>query len=252
LDALVSTKLQSSPYIMNIYGFCGISGFYEFASQGNLLQHINKNFESFDPPTKMSLSYNVARAIADLHNFAKEGEPVVAHTDIFPNQFVRGNPNVPFKLNDFNRARWVHLPEKSKWADSSHAHNVTAAKSKESCGFTFVQNRGNFRSPEEYAYRLETEAVDIFSMGNVFFLLLTGYMPFENETRDTVKQVLKKGRRYHIPDEYKISTDPIVQAIVAAIRMSWIHEPSQRATARQVERHLRQSMIENGLWLNED
>ncbi|CAB9529541.1 protein kinase [Seminavis robusta] len=249
LDALVSDRLQSSPFIMDLYAYCGTSGLYEFASEGNLLQYTEKNFEFFTSQTKLELAYNVARAISDLHNMAEEGKPVVAHTDIFPNQFVRDDPSMPFKLNDFNRARWIHLPKKEPWVDASHAFNASAvAKDKEACGFTFGANRGNFRSPEEYTYRLETEAIDVFSMGNILYFLLTGDFPFDGAERETVRHYLKHGRRQHIPDEYKTSEDPLIQAIVKSIRISWIHEPSQRATARQVEKILRRTMIENDLW----
>ena len=242
LDALVASRLQSSPYILNLYGYCGTSGMYEFAQGGNLKGVTETYYKQYNPRTKLELAYNVAHAIADLHNMAKEGVPVVSHTDIFPDQFVRIRDDTsirqtPFKLNDFNRARWVNLPTQDA------PRNVT----KESCGFTFPRNRGKFRSPEEYNYQLETEQVDVYSMGNIFYFLLVGEFPFAARSRDTVKRTLKEGKRQRIPDEYANSEDPMIQAVVEAIRMSWIQIPADRATARQVERHLGRVMNEHGM-----
>jgi hypothetical protein len=44
-----------------------------------------------------------AMGLADLHNFDREGQPSVSHTDISLNQFV--NIDGRLKLNDFNRVR---------------------------------------------------------------------------------------------------------------------------------------------------
>ena len=237
LDALVASRLQSSPYILNIHGYCGTSGLYEFARGGNLQSVTEKYFNTFTPRIKVELSYNVAHAIADLHNMAKEGVPVVSHTDIFPNQFVRLEESDPyFLLNDFNRARWVNLPVVNN--DTSSSNNMT----KQSCGFTFPRNRGKFRSPEEYRYQLETEAVDVYSAGNIFYYLLVGEFPFASRSRDTVKRSLKAGKRQRIPEEYATSEDPLIQALVKAIRMCWIQIPADRATARQVQNHLGRAM----------
>ena len=231
LDALVASRLQSSPTILNIHGYCGTSGLYQFARGGNLQSVTEKSFNTYTPRIKLELSYNVAHAIADLHNMAKEGVPVVSHTDIFPNQFVRLQETDPsFLLNDFNRARWVNLPVSNS--------NMT----KETCGFTFPRNRGKFRSPEEYRYQLETEAVDVYSAGNIFFYLLVGEFPFATRSRDTVKRSLKAGKRQRIPEEYATSDDPLIQALVKAIRMCWIQIPADRATARQVQKYLGRAM----------
>jgi hypothetical protein len=223
LDALASMQLQASPYILNLYGYCGTSGMYEFAKGGNLKSYEKEHRGSLDSRAKMELAYNVVAAIADLHNFVKEDQPWIAHTDIYPDQFVRVQESEGiFKLNDFNRARWIHL------------HNET----KEHCGFTFPRNRGKFRSPEEYAYQPETEAVDIFSMGNILYVLTIGEYPFHKRSRDTVKSALKRGKRQKIPEEYKNSSDPLIQALLKAIEMCWIQNPQERATARQVEQFL--------------
>lgn len=98
----------------------------------------------------------------------------------------------------------------------------------------FVQ----YRSPEEYRYDRQTEKVDIYSLGNIFFYLLTGKDLFYDETNPKTKTIKKKimnGERSQIPTKYTNSTDPYEQTLVKAIQRSWIHDPRERATARELQ-----------------
>ena len=89
----------------------------------------------------LEIAVQAAMGLAAVHNFDKEGRPSVAHTDISPGQFVRVGDI--FKLNDFNRARFLMT-------------NVTDGGV---CTFEVGNNPGKNRSPEEYAYYPETEKV---------------------------------------------------------------------------------------------
>lgn len=80
-------------------------------------------------------------ALADLHNVDAEGEATIAHTDITPGQFIKVGDT--FKLNDFNRARF--LP----WSQQQQRP----------CSYLVGNNGGKFRSPEEYRYDPQTEMV---------------------------------------------------------------------------------------------
>ena len=42
------------------------------------------------------------------------------------------------------------------------------------CGFYVGANPGKSLSPEEYNYREEDEMIDVYSMGNIFYVILTG------------------------------------------------------------------------------
>ena len=65
----------------------------------------------------------------------------MAHTDIAPSQFIKVGQI--YKLNDFNRARF--LP----WSEKDQAV----------CPYRVASNPGKFRSPEEYKYEEQTEMV---------------------------------------------------------------------------------------------
>ena len=115
----------------------------------------------------------------------------------------------------------------------------------EPCPFYVGNNPGKFRSPEEYLYLGETEKVDIYSMGNVFYTLLTGTWPYEDKKTKEAQRLIKTNHRPPIPDKEKESQDPLVIALLRAIDMCWAQDPADRATARQVEAYLETEIAKN-------
>ena len=59
-------------------------------------------------------------------------------------------------------------------------------------------NVGRFRAPEEYAYEPETEKIDVYSMGNIVYILLTAEYPFEKMKREDMYEAIQKGERPEI------------------------------------------------------
>ena len=51
--------------------------------------------------------------LADFHNVEKEGVPAMAHADITPSQFVYVKETGTYKLNDFNRCRFIPINNKT-------------------------------------------------------------------------------------------------------------------------------------------
>jgi hypothetical protein len=117
MDAIVSERLTSSPPIVDIYGFCGLSMMSEYLSMGDLWKHAMPNgdrshpvevndSEDVDPKNyfsateKLTLSLEMAQAIALLHSY-KGG--VIVHDDVQLSQFIASKDGY-LKLNDFNRA----------------------------------------------------------------------------------------------------------------------------------------------------
>jgi hypothetical protein len=128
VDAVIYERTTASPWIMDIYGYCGYSGLFEYASDGNMADHVLYRQENgLDPLSrleKLSLAIQAASAIASLHSTDNiMGYSAMMHTDIFLNQFVWSDRR--FKLNDFNRGHLL-------WWDE---------KERENC--PYVSNRGN-------------------------------------------------------------------------------------------------------------
>ena len=95
----------------------------------------------------------------------------------------------------------------------------------------------------------------MFSMGNVFFSLITKEWPFESSTHhDEVKAQKKiiKGHTPHISDDLRHNTDPSIQAILTAMKRCYILDPAGRATAQEVHAFLSRAVdaIEKGKQFN--
>ena len=92
-DALASERLTSSPYVANIYSFCGNTGVFDYADEGDidmLIWNDDENDEySLPKLQKVELALQVARGIAAAHNFSKEGRASLAHTDISRKYILR-------------------------------------------------------------------------------------------------------------------------------------------------------------------
>jgi serine/threonine protein kinase len=107
-DAVAMERLTSSLYILDIYAFCGNSGLFEFASGGSLTDNAYYSIdEAWTPKETLMVAHQVASGIDAVHHFEKEGVPAIAHTDISPDQYVYVKKDKIFKLNDFNRCRFL-------------------------------------------------------------------------------------------------------------------------------------------------
>jgi serine/threonine protein kinase len=91
-----------------------------------------------------------------------------------------------------------------------------------------------FRSPEEYEYGDQTEKVDIYSMGNVFYVLLTATWPWDGTKEEEAQKLVKEGKRPYVNGTILNSTNPIDQALLKAMDMCYVHDPSKRASAKEV------------------
>ena len=103
-------------------------------------------------------------------------------------------------------------------------------------------NKGKFRSPEEYLYIGETEAVDTYSMGNIFFVLLTGTYPFPEKSKKEVKKAVANGERPKFSERLLNNPDPNERALIDAARMCWVQDPKERASAREVQLFLQSKL----------
>lgn len=225
MDAVVMERLTSSPHIVDIYGFCGHTGVFEYGYEGaidNALFEGDRKLTSYE---RLRIAVQVSQALSDLHNFNHKA-PAVVHGDIMVNQFIKIDG--VFKLNDFNRCHFMY------WNTTSDSG---------SCPYYYPDgNAWIFRSPEEYYYDLQTEEIDVYSMGNIIYVLLMELWPFEELEAEggssPVRKRVRKGIRPPLDDRLLESDDPSIIAMLHAMRMCWIHEWRERATAMQVRDYL--------------
>ena len=231
-DAMALEHLTSSPWVLDVYSFCGASGAFELASGGDISRAVYATPAKKNNMTgleKLYIATQAAMGLAAVHNCDKEGVASIAHADIWTAQYVKIESTGLFKINDFNRARFLQW---SKTAD-------------EPCPFLIRKNAGRTRSPEEILLQPETEMVDVFSLGHIFYTLLHTEEPFgEIKDSNKVQQLVVQGLRPNVTDEIANSQDPAVQAILTAMNMCHAYDAKKRATARQVEQLLKQKLEE--------
>jgi serine/threonine protein kinase len=136
-DSIIMEALTKSPYIANVYGYCGMSQMVEYSNGGELKELIQENYlaeeDAIDPIDNLKISIQVASAISDLHDESIS----VIHGDLSVDQIILIDGI--YKLNDF------HLSEFLYW---NLAENKT---SKDRIGFVkWVSQKHNASSSTWY------------------------------------------------------------------------------------------------------
>jgi serine/threonine protein kinase len=95
-----------------------------------------------------------------------------------------------------------------------------------------------WQAPEQYKRKAPlTEKVDVYSLGNVLYFLLTnGTKPFHDmDAGDAFRYLGKKGGKLKIKDPAILnSTHPFHVNVIQAMEMCHEHDPDKRVDARQV------------------
>mmetsp|Transcript_22236 Transcript_22236/g.33125 ORF Transcript_22236/g.33125 Transcript_22236/m.33125 type:complete len:469 (-) Transcript_22236:279-1685(-) len=223
-DALVSEQMTSYPSVVDIFGYCSNSALYEYGDNSDLEYAIVA--QSSDYPDyyseeeQLTIAVHVAAAIADLHSIDDPNRASVAHADIQLSQFILIDG--VYKLTDFNRCRFIGWNE----LDSKP------------CGFFVGHNPGHYRAPEEYKYEEETEKIDVFSMGNIFYNIMTKKAPFEELNWKKVPELVINGEHPSMEKSITNSTNAALKAILNATVMAWTYDPQERPSARYIANYL--------------
>lgn len=233
VDAMIYERTTASPWITDIYGHCGYSGLFEYAAGGTLMDLIHDIAKGRRPPLsrmeKLSLAIQAANGVSDLHTNKDsiDGYSSMVHADVFLNQFVWSENK--YKLNDFNRGHLMW------WNEERH----------ESCPYLWLDgNAGNFRSPEEFKEDWQTEKIDVFSLGNIIYAIITGSLPFEEMDVKDAQEMVKNGILPKLKESFIHSDHPIDNVLVKAMDMCFEYDWRKRARAHQV-RDLLMNEMEN-------
>ena len=76
--------------------------------------------------------------------------------------------------------------------------------------------------------------VDIYSLGNVFYCLLTRLWPFENLRLREVYKKIRAGERPSLTDDIVNSTDPSIMILKTAMELAQAQSPKDRPSAREL------------------
>jgi serine/threonine protein kinase len=189
-------RLQGSPRVVDIYGYCGTTVATEYIS-GPKLQRVAKNKT---PMEKLSLATQIAEAVADLHSIDGD-QPSIAHNDIIEDNILFTPDERPM-LHDFNLGVLVMM----KKPDT----NITTC-----AGETNILR-------------------DIAQLGRLFFIIATGKRPWAGITPRLRIKLREKGvHDAPLPGEIENSFDPATQTLVTAYKACY-RNPKERPSVRQV------------------
>ena len=252
-DALAMERLTFSPYVLNIYGYCGQSAINELANFGveglTSLEQIARQFRgaNVEPVNKikLQLASMVASGVSHMHSIdypdhiPKIGSPprirpsnaTLVHYDLNPRNIAivkRGRP----KLNDFNVAEFLTWDTK---------RNAT-------CGFQGRFREPWWRAPEEMHFHEAsyshpsplTEKVDIYSLGNILLTILTSHSPRGKMTKERMEEIRPKVARGELPklpsdfNETEAAKDPALNPIIHAVYQCLRPLPEDRPSAGEI------------------
>jgi serine/threonine protein kinase len=146
-------------------------------------------------------------------------------------QFVLGEDG-RLKLNDFNKGHLMY------WNTTSNAST---------CSYSYVRrNPNSFASPEEYFNGERNEMTDVYSMGNVLYLLLTGKDPYNDFDggREDIIGLVKKGKKPKLGRDILESDDYVDKVLVKAVAMCFVHDWHERYSSTEIRDFLVESLKE--------
>ena len=83
--------------------------------------------------------------------------------------------------------------------------------------------------------------MDVFSLGNVFYSLLTGRRPWEDYDYDELIQHISEGVPMHIPESYRESS-PSTVALVEIIEACFTYDAEERPDVFELVKMLEQAV----------
>jgi Protein kinase domain len=248
-EALLMERLLASPRTTNIYGYCATSLVVETAMEITedivpftsyqdergrisqrkldlLQQHYNTEIFSFNNYTveeKLDIAIQVVEAVAEMHGFSGS---VIVNDDVHPDQWLQV-PTASGRrviLNDMNNAVFL------EWNPVEQVY----------CQY-YREFGGDFHAPEEFVGSYVDESTDIWSVGNMIFILLTGLWPYYDlpySRRVELQQLTIAGELPYINPAYK-RRSLIEHRLIEVMNLCYKREPADRIDIFQVLQHLR-------------
>lgn len=245
-DAVAMERLTASPFVVNVFGYCGQSAINELADFPfpgvQNLESFNRRMRgkesAYTNAIKLRMAASIALGVADIHAGGStdpdDMNVYMTHYDLNPRNialFAGGRP----KINDFNIAEFLRY-------DPATKNNAT-------CKFPSRLHEPWWRAPEEMNMThtiLVDEKVDIYALGNILYHTLTSHSSHGKQTRDRmdgVRPIVAAGIKTKIPEHYANSKDPNVVAIIKAIDLCWAKDPKDRATAEEIAMGLYDALL---------
>ena len=230
IDALISERLTQSPYVIDTYGYCGMSTLNEYAELGRFGHHYMEHVHNYTSMEKLVYARDISRGLADIHeidlgmNHAASHQGIsasssVVHHDFSPKNLLLTADN-RVKISDFNNAHLMRYDTEKKrscyeftW-DHLCGKTIerTNRRSPEEClislGKMNVTSKGKTKKEKKQIQRFAnlvwstptTERTEVYHLGTVLhFILSEEDFPYRFE-----KQMTNDGSYYELsPKEVK-------------------------------------------------
>lgn len=229
MDAAVAERLTSSPRTFDIYGYCGLSLLTEFFYHGDIEGRVYAEERHKAPDTivtpeqKLVLALEMAEGLADLHG---NSNGMILHSDVQLGQFLLNKDKTMLKLNDFNRAEFL------LWDETHQAY----------CQHRNGKGHGSWRSPEEYRNDALTDKIDVWSLGNNIYTILTGVDPLLADD-DYVKRsnLIVQGKTGRLDPKY-FEQDGPERLLATVIQQCFQYDPAMRPTIFEIVNDLQRGV----------
>jgi len=279
LDDVMTTKTKTNDgsssewnHILPMYHYCALANIVPFA-QGNLEEYIsdhNKlhdklhendeekdwNARRFGPMETLHLALQAARGLYQAQLY-RDGRATFVHADLNPSQFLvflpdnddndNNNSKLPIlQINDFNQGRFLTRSITQKKGKINNNTN-------ENCPFRSCSKnvRGNrYHTPERFLGCVDQdERIDTFSLGSVFFYLLTnGFHPhYDVHSYD---KAIKTAKVPHVPNRLDLD-HPAYDALREVMERCMVLELRDRPSTYEVVKMLEKKLSRIEIILNE-
>jgi len=201
------------------------------------------NERRFGPMDTLHLALQAARGLYQAQLYW-DGKPTFVHADLNPSQFLVFEPysndsknKLPIlQINDFNQGRFL----------------TRSVITNETCPFRSCtkNQRGNrYHTPERFMNCVDqNDAIDTFSLGGVFFFLLTnGFDPYYDVR--SYNNAIKDGEIPHIPKRLDLdhpAYDALRDVMIKCMAFNLSDRPSSLEVVHMLEEKLQQIIMKLG------
>lgn len=184
-DYLLMNPVRNMPRILEAIEDNNTLTIIEDYVPGDTLQYILDNQGTFPEDAVLSIAIQLCRIVQDLHG----AKPAIVHRDIKPGNIILSEDNI-VKLLDMNAAK-QYLPE--------HQND------------TRIMGTVGFAAPEQYGFSQSSVKTDIYSIGVVINMLLTGQLPTKTMTSSDLRSIVNRCCEISPRDRYASVTDLIAE-----------------------------------------